>query len=53
MLQQNDNGVTLTWLKRTLFKCDSPAYMPHKSAKSSHSAFTPTHHMRTKLRQEV
>ena len=30
MLQQNDNGVALTWLKRTLFKWDSPVHTLHQ-----------------------
>lgn len=30
MAQQNDNSVTLTWLKKTLSKWESPAHTPHE-----------------------
>lgn len=40
MFQQNYNGITLTWFKRTLFKWDSPARTPHQPPACKVSPFS-------------
>lgn len=40
MFQQNYNGITLTWFKRTLFKWDSPAHAPHQPPACKVSPFS-------------